>query len=293
MHSEPWLLLLGLVEAGVDLLVLGVIVVVLALNADSMKLHWRRGLVVGALLLLLLIPQHITTIVFIEPSELFGGNPMMDDPGMERVMRGATLFGVTVGALVGTVIRVVWYSAITCVAVQEWSRLRPDGPLLGQRWGQRAGGLLVALAIGLAAGVLSSVLFHLLDIDTGKAIELLQAYFPGLAEAGPGLRALVATPLGLYAAVAEEIAFRGVLLGFLLRLGRERPWVVLVAAVTTSMAWALLHLSLTDAPGIKLVQIFLIGLGLVWITRRWGLEAAILAHMGLNVAGLLGMLVLG
>ena len=121
----------------------------------------------------------------------------------------------------------------------------------------------------------------------------LAEYFPGLAEACPSVRVLVALPMGIYAALAEEIVFRGALLGFLLRVGRERRGAVVVGALVTSIAWAMLHLGATDMPLLKLVQIFLLGLGLAALTRRWGLEAAIMAHLGTNLAGLAGMAVLG
>ena len=284
--------LLTLLESGVDLGVTACLIALLVLHRDSVKLHWRRGLVVGLLVLGVVVPQNLTTIFYISPDRMVGD---LGPQGLEEIMEGAALAGVIIGATVGTAARVIWYTVITCVVVAEWQRLRPDAPLLGQALLARARArpLALALGMGLLAGALSAWIFDLIQVDMGQAIELLQEYFPGLAESSAGTRVLVALPLGVYAALVEELVFRGALLGFLLRVGRERRWVVLASSVVTSLTWALLHLSVTDMPLVKLTQIFLIGLGLAAIARRWGIEAAILAHLGLNLAGLAGMLVLG
>jgi len=281
---------LALLESGVDLAVTGCLIALLVLHRDSVKLHWRRGLVVGLLVLGVVVPQNLTTIFYISPDRMVGD---LGPQGLEDIMEGAVLAGVIVGSTVGTAMRVIWYTVLTCVVVTEWQRLRPDAPLLGQALLARVRPLSLAFGLGLLAGALSAWIFDLIQVDMGRAIELLQAYFPGLAESSVGTRVLVALPLGVYAALVEELVFRGALLGFLLRVGREQRWVVVAASVATSLAWALLHLSVTDMPLIKLTQIFLIGLGLAAIARRWGIEAAILAHLGLNLAGLAGMLVLG
>ena len=288
MLGELGHLLLALLEGGVDLLVMVALVALLALHRESLRAHWRRGLVVGLLVLALAVPQHLTTLIYLEPDRLFGGSGLGGSEELQRVARGATFAGVTLGAVVGTVVRMVWYTAICCVAVEEWRRLRPQAPLLGSSLRSRVGPLVGALAVGLVVDTLSALVFHVAAVDSGPALKALEAYFPRLADASPWVRTLVVLPLGVYAALVEELVFRGALLGFLLRVGRERRWVGAAAMVLTSITWALLHLSVTDAPWLKLAQIFLVGLGLAAMTRRWGLEAAILAHLGLNLAGLAG-----
>lgn len=293
MSGELFHLALAALEGGIDLAVLAALVALLAVHRESIRAHWRRGLVVGGMVLLLAVPQHLTTLLYLEPERLMGGSALFDSPSLKHVAHGATFAGVVLGAVLGTAIRMLWYTAVCCVAVEEWRRLRPSWPLLGDALVARCRPMGLALALGLAAGAISTLVFHLQAVDAGRALQQLAEYFPGLAEASPGMRVLVALPLGVYAALVEELVFRGALLGFLLRVGRERRWVVAAALVLTSITWALLHLSVTDAPGLKLLQIFLVGLGLAAITRKWGLEAAILAHLGLNLAGLAGMLVLG
>jgi hypothetical protein len=44
---------------------------------------------------------------------------------------------------------------------------------------------------------------------------------------------------------------------------------------------------------IKLAQIFLLGLVFGWLARRYSVEAAILAHVGLNVTALIGGYAIG
>jgi membrane protease YdiL (CAAX protease family) len=75
------------------------------------------------------------------------------------------------------------------------------------------------------------------------------------------------------------------LLGFLLAVGGRGRLGPIAAVVLTTLVWALLHLSMTDAPMIKLGQIAFVGLLLAALARRGGLGEAILAHLGLNVAG--------
>ncbi len=77
------------------------------------------------------------------------------------------------------------------------------------------------------------------------------------------------------------------LFGGLLRLlrgaGRLGP---AIAAAATSLVWAAAHAPNTDAPAVKCAQIFVLGLFFCWFARRWCLEAAVAAHVALNLAAL-------
>lgn len=285
-------LLLAAIEGGVELLVFAVLLVLLVQGRDLVERHWRRGLVVAVLVLVLAVPQHLSTMFYIDPARMMGEELFGGSAELETIARGVTIGSIAVGAVFGTLLRMGWYLLVTCIAVGAWQTLRPAAPLLGSGLGAKARRLLGGLGIGLVVGAGSTLLFHGLEVDSGQALKQLAAYYPGLVDAGAGTRALVALPLSLTAALTEEIVFRGALLGALLRWGKERGWVIVAAVLSTSALWALLHLSLTDAPGLKLIQIFILGLGFAEITRRWGLEAAILAHLGLNVAGLVGMVLL-
>ncbi len=282
-------LLISSAEGLVNLLLLGALLVLLAFHRDSVVAWWRRGLVVGAIVLLLAVPQLLSTFVYLDIGTMLSDLGL---PRLEWAVRLGSLAGLGLG-LVSSLLGACWIVLVYCVAVGEWTRLRPQTPILAGRLPPEPTRLAVSAAVGAVAGVGFTLWFHHLGVEAGQGLEQLQAYYPGLAEASPMTRALTALPYVTSAALTEEIVFRGALLGFLLRVGKERGWVVVSAAVAVSLVWAMLHLSVTDAPSLKLLQIGLLGLVLAEIARRWNLESAILAHLGLNLAGLVTMVVLG
>ncbi|MBI5543860.1 MAG: CPBP family intramembrane metalloprotease [Deltaproteobacteria bacterium] len=87
----------------------------------------------------------------------------------------------------------------------------------------------------------------------------------------------------LGAAVSEEILFRGLVQGWLARLLGRSVVSVVSAIVVTSALWALIHMFNTTSASWKLAQIFLIGLALGELARRYSVEASICAHVTLNV----------
>jgi membrane protease YdiL (CAAX protease family) len=280
---EPYDPMVTLMEGGVDVLLDFVLLLMLVWHRERLLPHWRRGAVVAFLVLMLAVPQHIGTLVFLDPQALFEGEGGL---GVGALGGGAARVGLFVSMMFGTALRMVWYGLLTCLAVSEWQRLRPARPLLGDELPPRWRRLLVGLGIGTLLGGLTVLAFDAAGVDAGRAIEDLKEYFPALAEGPAVARVAVALPLAVSAALVEEIVFRGVLLGALLRAGKEAPGIVLASVLATSVAWACLHLSITDMPGIKLLQIFFFGLILAELARRWSLESAIAAHLGLNLTGL-------
>ena len=75
---------------------------------------------------------------------------------------------------------------------------------------------------------------------------------------------------GISAAIVEELAFRGGLLAFLLRITGNRTLYAWVWIIVTAFLWALLHYLNTDNPGLKLAQIFILGVAFGFMARRWG-----------------------
>ena len=97
----------------------------------------------------------------------------------------------------------------------------------------------------------------------------------------------------LLAAVTEELLFRGLVQGWLTRwLGGSRRAVVLAVGVSAAL-WALAHWGNTDHPGLKLLQIFLVGLGLGALARRYSVEASIVAHAAFNLVAVASWMLLG
>ena len=88
------------------------------------------------------------------------------------------------------------------------------------------------------------------------------------------------------AAVAEEIVFRGAILGFLFRVSRSNTAALLASIFSVSLAWAFLHFPNTDSPTFKIAQVFVLGVILAEVTRRWSLESSVVLHASFNVASL-------
>ncbi|MEO0586057.1 MAG: type II CAAX endopeptidase family protein [Planctomycetota bacterium] len=145
-------------------------------------------------------------------------------------------------------------------------------------------GFWVGLIGGAIASIVSVAGLLWFEVGEGEAIEQIGQMFTGVEGApwwvlGPSLASMVA----VYA-VTEEITYRGLLLPALWRLFGRGEWAFWIATALVSLAWALMHVPNTDRPDLKILQIFVLGLGLGWLTRRYGLQSAIAAHVGLNVA---------
>jgi membrane protease YdiL (CAAX protease family) len=94
-------------------------------------------------------------------------------------------------------------------------------------------------------------------------------------------------------AISEEILFRGVVQGWITRLlGGDRAAAAL-AIVAATAVWTLGHAGSAEPLWLKLSQIFILGLVFGWLAYRYSVEAAIVAHVGLNVSALLAAYALG
>ncbi len=89
------------------------------------------------------------------------------------------------------------------------------------------------------------------------------------------------------AAVAEEITFRLCLQSFIARytgLAGRRYW---VAVVITAVLWSIGHIGVLEPEWVKLAQVLPLGIALGFLFRRFGLEAAVLAHGTFNIIGMI------
>jgi membrane protease YdiL (CAAX protease family) len=183
------------------------------------------------------------------------------------------------------VLRVGWHMLEYYVAAAEWRRFKPDPfPILQGRENRRMRTVLAAATLGVAAGALSLVALQALGVQVSDAVKDIQRLFPRAANAPLAVRLPVFLCAFSALAVVEELAFRGVLLGWLLRVGRPRGGYAVCAIVLVSLLWALLHIPNTNAPLLKCGQIFVFGLLLGELARRWSVEAAIAAHVALNLS---------
>ncbi|HHO54268.1 MAG TPA: CPBP family intramembrane metalloprotease, partial [Deltaproteobacteria bacterium] len=147
--------------------------------------------------------------------------------------------------------------------------------------------LVRALALGLVLGLLSTALVWALGIEVSELVSRQADLFPGISMDDPRVLLGVGLPSALSAAISEELLFRGVVQRWL-----SRWWGPAVSIGITSGIWALGHAANTDALLLKMVQIGALGVVFGVLARRHGVEASLVAHLGLNTAAALAVVVL-
>jgi hypothetical protein len=263
-----------------------VLVVALAVR-DRRKFgaNWPSGLLVAIIWFLLCLPLMVYTLThadFLGAAELGGASPEG-----QRAAVVALYAGLMVGFTL-KVVQVPWYTVVYHVAAEQWGAVRPDAfPIVQQRrpvpWRAIAG----AGAFGVGAAVVSAGVFRLFHVAAPDALKQFSAAMPAAAQSGLWVRLVL---LGLAAAgtaLADELLLRGALLGWLLRSGGNRRVAAVEAAVLVSVFGACAAMVSAHATLAQGVQVFVIGLFLCEFARRSCIEAAVAAHVGLNVAALL------
>jgi membrane protease YdiL (CAAX protease family) len=220
----------------------------------------------------LVVPEHLR-----ETTELFG-------PALIRLALLITWLLAVVGA---------FHVALQIAVSQLAARPAQAYPLLLGDRTSRFRGWLVAALLGSLAGVASTLLFWALDVRSGETVRMAQKLMPGLETAPAVLVAGALIPAFVAIAISEEILFRGVVQGWVTRLlGGDRTAAAL-AIVAATAVWTLGHAGSAEPLWLKLSQIFILGLVFGWLAYRYSVEAAIVAHVGLNVSALLAAYALG
>jgi membrane protease YdiL (CAAX protease family) len=256
---------------------------------------WRQvrevflvGLLVGLGTLLLRAPSVVLGVVYLDLTALIPGH-LQDASGLFVQM--VFLMTVVLSLLIAIV--GAFHLALQ-IAVGQLATQPAQGypTLLGDRV-HRFRGWGLAAVLGSLAGIASTLLFWALDVQIGETVRMAQKLMPGL-ETAPTLLVVGTLLLAFVAiAVAEEVLFRGVLQGWITRLlGGERAAAAL-AIVSATLIWTLGHAGNAEPLWLKLCQIFLLGLLFGWMAYRYSVEAAIVAHVGLNVSALLVAYALG
>jgi membrane protease YdiL (CAAX protease family) len=132
--------------------------------------------------------------------------------------------------------------------------------------------------VALAAVAYSAVLF------------LVTKPGPGLIAQSTNLSdAQIVTPLTLVIilefAFVEELIFRLAIQNYLGAKLIKRRYGYGAAIVITAALWSLAHVGSLNPDGVKLAQIFPLGLALGWLYRRQGTESTIMTHALFNVIG--------
>ncbi|MFO7958182.1 MAG: CPBP family intramembrane glutamic endopeptidase [Candidatus Brocadiia bacterium] len=280
----------ALLQFMVGMGMLALVVTLAVLDRRGFRRHWKAGLAIGLIYFALMLPNLVFALTFVDPSQIMPQGP--GDPTGSRFMEIGFRIGMALGGLV-LIVRIGWYMLEYYVAAAEWRHFKPDPfPILQGRENRRVGTLFGAAIFGLVTGGLSTAALEALGVDVSDSIRMAQRLFPLADQVSPTIRIPILLLAMSGMAIAEELAFRGVLLGWLLRVGHRRGAYAVFAMVVVSLIWALLHIPNTNAPLLKCGQIFLIGLCLCEFARRWSVEAAIAGHVALNAAAvILGLIV--
>lgn len=169
---------------------------------------------------------------------------------------------------------VVSYGAVLLAAAALYRRVWPDGFLAGIHW-------------NFPQARRYRIWLPLLGIGLGFAIQLVSNYLPVPKELPVdaffqnALDAWLVALFGIFIApIAEEIAFRGFLYPSL------RPWTGrILAAILTSIPFALLHAQQVGHAWGPLTMVFLVSLVLVGVRERTGsVAASALVHACYNLS---------
>lgn len=237
--------------------------------------HWAAITWLGPAVLLLQLPNIVLTVSYLDVMAL--------GPDFEPEYELAARVGAGVVAAVLAIWGAMFAAASVPPAIAWWASVRVVAwPRRGRA--RQIEGFWVGLIGGAIASVVSMAGLVWFEVGEGEVIVQMREMFTGIEGApwwvlGPALASLVA----VYG-VTEEITYRGLLLPALWRLFGRGEWAFWLATALVSLAWALMHVPNTDRPDLKVLQIFVLGIGLGWLTRRYGLKSAIAAHVGLNVA---------
>ncbi len=279
-----------LVQLAMLLLAVGIFVfsiVVICLNLGAIKRSWRVGVVVGVVLLVITGASTAGALAVMDLEQLIGS---FGGPGTPPLLAIYIVAAVMASVLV--VIKSGWYVLVFAAGVGEWDRAGLPGYALLMRGDRRTwSGIGLGAVFGTFAGVVSTVVLIWLDIGMGPMLSGYMAMFPGLEDLAWPVALLLFSVMVLGPAITEELTFRGLILGFLLRVCGRRQGLVVLSIVSVSLLWALLHIPNTDMPIAKCLQIFLIGLVLGELARRRSVESAIAGHVMLNLVAVVMSLI--
>ena len=233
--------------------------------------HFKKGLVIASLMLLLDLPNRVVSALYTDMSQLLPMLPTQDNPAAAMT-----------GVLTGAVLTLGLNGIMVPVSLRAGGPRHPYPLLYGQP--DARSGWALALVGGTLFGVVSTAVFHLLGVELGSLLDFATSLTPDLDRDAGWFKWGVLLPAVCAAAVGEELLFRGVVQRWLSRWlgGTDRAgWIAIVA---TAPSCAILHGANTTTPGIKVLQIFVIGLFFGWLARRHGVESAILGHVFLNLS---------
>ncbi len=183
-------------------------------------------------------------------------------------------------ALVDLVVALRWlvmaHVGISCLQSIGW-RATAFAPGEGRVWDRLRPGLLAGVGVALLCAGWSWLVFRMLRPENGVLVELIQQTDVA------GWRESMGNVIGLSQfAVGEELVYRLGIFGWLMVVMRKDARGFWIVTILTTLLWTVQHYGMLSPNWIKYVQIAPLGVGCALLMRRYGIEAAIMAHLAFN-----------
>jgi membrane protease YdiL (CAAX protease family) len=244
------------------------------LNRKYVAKRWKPALLLSCALLAMLVPSALFGIAYVDLSSF----------------HDSAYVGLVIGLIIGVIIQLLkfaWNIMLFGVAEAEWRKTGWGFSLTTEQkknpsWHE----LVQPCLFGVAAAVVTTVLFKWLDVREGPILITLQRLFPDAESAPDFVTVPVACLFVTSVAVAEELAYRGGILAYILRVTRKSRLLTWLGIILLNLPWALAHIPNTDNPVAKVTQMMILGVAFTILAKNRSMRSAIAAHVGLNLASM-------
>ena len=264
----------SLIQLGLWCMVTALYVVLGILNRRHIAKRWKPGLLLSCALLAMMLPSVVFSAAYLDLSSL----------------KSEVLVGLAIGVFFGFIIQILklaWTVILFGVAEAEWNAAGWGHSLSPEQrrhptWRELAPPFL----IGLAAAAVSSTAFDWLDVKEGPIMDIIRTLMPDSVNAPAFITVPMSCLVVTAIAVSEELAYRGGVLAFLLRVTRRNRVLTWLAVILLNLPWALAHIPNTDRPVIKVSQMMVLGIIFTILAKNRSMRSAIAAHVGLNLGAM-------
>ncbi len=138
----------------------------------------------------------------------------------------------------------------------------------------------------MVAAAVTTAAFKWLDVGEGPVLVTLKKLFPDAESAPSFVTVPVSCLFVVSVAVSEELAYRGGILAYILRVTRKSRTLTWLGIILLNLPWALAHIPNTDNPLAKVTQMMVLGIVFTILAKNRSMRSAIAAHVGLNLASM-------
>jgi membrane protease YdiL (CAAX protease family) len=273
-----------------QIVIFALIITLFVINRARFKQYYKTGLVIGIVGFVFSLPFEIMVLSMLDLEKMFQQMNLSTmrgfdfGPGFGQLFYALSIVGIVVAYLIA----IGKFLFAYVIAAAEWEKIVPAPfPILMGAPNKNWNRIIIAVLIGLAAAVVSVIAAKVLKVEVNDLFQTQGNNFFKADAVSIPVQFLCSLFFVSGAAITEEVLFRGALLGFFLRLSKNRMGAMLASIFLISFVWALLHIFNTTSPAFKISQIFILGTIFAEMTRRWSLETAIAAHLSLNVTAVI------